>query len=201
MSSAGDGKVGGRGFAGCYRSDAGRLYVFRAGGVFELVDGRWDWHPRDSHRWNAAHQAAFRNSRMDACELPDDAPEIPEPPLRKNTEEPSRSRFPVPRAVADWVRARGGRGIAVILLEEDEYESLLGDGKFHYAVGCFPSEQACDDYLERHGKRQYSYHRRQLELVEQHGEVEALRVVEGHWADRISVPEMLRDLEKRLGRR
>ena len=119
-------------------------------GVLQFREAQgWLLHAAGSLAWDALHQAAYRASRGDRLK-PEDVrargiplPAIPEsdnlPPL-KDWSENFRSSLPlqdVPRPIRWRVEAAAGPKPAFLVLEEDLYESALGDGRFLYPVAAF----------------------------------------------------------------
>lgn len=109
-------------------------------------DPKWECINLNHTRWDAIHQRIYRNyraSRLQRNQLPPGLPPPPEsiPPEAINPPPPSPpkpilcSDYPV---IADYLAKCDGASLAIyVVLEEDTYESLQGDGEFHYAEAVF----------------------------------------------------------------
>jgi len=116
------------------------------GGVLQFSEsGGWRLHTAGSVVWDAFHQAAFRNFRAEHVSADDVRargillPTVPEMPPEKPWSSNFRSSLPlkdVPRALRLKLEAAGQITVHLVL-EEDLYESALGDGRFLYPAAVF----------------------------------------------------------------
>ena len=113
-------------------------------GVYKLCSSKdWEFRPPGSREWDAFHQAAYRNARAVPLTW-DEMKErgIPLPPAAGERpceigEDGDEDGLPL-RSLSWSIRRKlrassKGQWISLfLLLEEDEYETLMGDGKFRY---------------------------------------------------------------------
>lgn len=117
---------------------------------------KWEFLPTNGSHWDAVHQRIYRNFRADRIEKDQLPPSLPPPPSEIPPEvinplpppppEPiSTEAFPI---VAEYLHGCAGRGTAAIhlVLYEDTYESLNGDGEFHYPEIVFLDLEAARNY-------------------------------------------------------
>jgi len=159
------------------RNDNGILFAWRGpwGGIFRLSgsgdDVRWELLMPQSPHWNAVHQAIFYTGRLEPVrpeELPKGIPEVPEEPAGPF---PSRidyyladrqlliSEYP---KTATLVRNSKNLELEVhVVLREDGYETLLGDGEFHYLNRVFLRKSAAVDFVRQQHEDQMRAQARQ----------------------------------------
>jgi hypothetical protein len=149
----------------------------------ESVIHSWEVMETNSPEWNWLHQHLFRNYRADPIP-PEDVVALP--PLPTTVEVgPARSSesfvipdAPIPvhrfyqlaRVVKDW----GGDGLQIsVLLREDRYESLHGDGRFHDFVDvCLSAEEVKIRTAEIENDDNACAHVRQMHIVVRDGFVQ-----------------------------
>lgn len=120
---------------------------FACNGLFEWQDskGQWVQINRNGDRWNFLHQMIFyaqRVHRIPENEVGQAFPQLPEPPpgpeplsemeVRRRATEFPVNRFP---KVAAWLESQEvSEKYVFVILQEDEYETLLGDGCFRRPI-------------------------------------------------------------------
>jgi hypothetical protein len=144
-------------FCGFYGFDG----AFR---IFPRQDPKWEFCPPGTRAWDNYHQAAFLRGRYERRDPADcaDLPPLPEswpPPADIVVHDP-----PEPYAFEGrpgsrlWnlvERRRGGLEVFVVL-EEDPYETAVGDGIFYYFQDAFfgePSARTRGEELNARGMR------------------------------------------------
>ena len=109
-------------------------------GIFRLwfeSSTSWEFCPPQSKSWDWYHQRIFRMRELEEIDaLPPKLPPLPKsfpPPKECHVvdEEAETKSADVSGALNDRVRAAGGSLTVYVLLTEDRYESLHGDGVFH----------------------------------------------------------------------
>lgn len=125
------------------------------GGIFRLERSEkgavWVHLDSQSDAWDSVHQAIYQASRADRLE--DRTTIAALPPVPPTPTEPSPAErlrratvFPVaelPR-VAARVTASGGALLVHVVLAEDTYETLYGDGCFRYLEGACTTAREAD---------------------------------------------------------
>ncbi len=111
------------------------------------VEPKWEFLHPDGARWDAVHQRVYRNFRADRIsrdQLPPNLPPPPESiapelllPLSPPPEVFLRADYP---RLEKRLQERDGAIPLFLVLMEDLYESLHGDGKFHYPEALFFNE-------------------------------------------------------------
>lgn len=143
------------------------------GGVLiHRPDSGWEFYPVGSTAWDLNHQAVFRNFRGDSLTLSDlEKRGIPPPPPVEQFANRGIMEWgenfiwevsfsEVPNRCLEKLRAwPGGTGTFHIVLEEDEYETGLGDGEFLGLKAAFWDRPSAEKYL-RGKEREGAIHRR-----------------------------------------
>lgn len=177
-----------------YELFSGDFAAMTPGGVFLWSPEApvWRWHPYDSDRWDAVHQAIYRNHRAEVLDGPPaGAPPLPEPGPRTVPHRDDPGAWATDPRLIRWV---GEARSAWLVLHEDLGESSFGDGVFRYVVGCFPTEQQA---LEAPVSAGCGRHLRRIALRVSDGRLQAAgeRL---HFADRYAMPDVLADLARRI---
>jgi len=147
-----------------------RMYIFAANGRAESP--QWELLSDEDGRWDSAHQRIYRNSRADKI-LRDDLPaHFPPPP----NSIPPEALIPVVNrppetfpsddyaALTRHIESLKEKTLRVYLvLFEDKYESLVGDGEFHYPQDAFVDRVSAKRFM-RKGSQAYKYHLRELSI-------------------------------------
>jgi hypothetical protein len=143
----------------------------------ELDDGEWRFIAPYSASWDFQHQKIFRQHRASEFEplaqdfsLPD-LPEFPDPPpegWKEYFREKAHARVSTYPQLFSSLSNNTQRRVTVnVLLYEDRYESMFGDGKFHDFAGAFIDREA---FLDRKEERETqagesnTYHARDFTL-------------------------------------
>lgn len=147
----------------CYwrcRGD-GDIYATRGpsavNGLFEWQDSeqRWIHINRAGHRWGFLHQMIFfanRCHRVSEDEIGQAFPALPElppepEPLSEMEVKRLASEFPANEfpKVAAWLESEEQPEVSLfVVLQEDEYETLLGDGCFRYPIALACTEETAE---------------------------------------------------------
>lgn len=139
---------------GRYYTCINRHYIFQ----IRVSDPapKWECINLDYGRWDAIHQKIYRNFKASDIQKSDLPATLPPPPDSVPPEvinpppppppEPLRAEdFPV---AAEYLHSCVGRGTAALhlVLYEDRYESLNGDGEFHYPEAVFFDLESAKNY-------------------------------------------------------
>lgn len=128
---------------------------------------KWEFLATNGAHWDAVHQRVYRNFRADRIERENLPPSLPPPP----TEVPAEIINPPPPppekpictedfpVVTEYLHTCLGHGTAAIhlVLYEDTYESLHGDGEYHYPEIVFFNLEGAKTY-EGDKSGWYKYH-------------------------------------------
>lgn len=135
----------------CGPSGSGGVYRYRLGRKAR-GRGSWEFCPPGTKAWDRHHQQVFFHGRAEPCSLDDlgrKVPPLPEafpPPKRLHVADPPapKSRNVLPgTAVFEAVRSAPGTRLPVhVVLSEDRYESILGDGTFRDFEAAFLDAEA-----------------------------------------------------------
>ncbi len=180
--------------------------------IFRLADpsmrnATWAFLVPRSPVWDAVHQRIYRNPRVEELNseglqprLPS-LPEIPQGPFPEwreyfLPERPIRaSRFP---SVAKFLNRREGKAVIVfVALHEDAYETMLGDGEFHYLKGVFLTEEEARVDIDRNRGEWDRFHVRTMSIQLDRG-VFVFPDFRPELYDRYWPEEVLEALEARL---
>jgi len=147
-----------------YETDDGNVVAFMGivgdQGLLAWNGSEWSHHPAGSLRWDSTHQAVYRNHRATPLSIADLRKRlVPPPPLNqyRGKVEPIawpenfKSSLPLVDVAAPLLaklRSLPGTRVTIhLILEEDEYESKLGDGRFLYACAAFFDEAPARAWL------------------------------------------------------
>ena len=182
--------------------------------LFRLRDpaasgAQWEFLVPNSPAWDAIHQRIYRNPRVDEVspgEFPAPLPPLPEIPRGpfpdwKTYYLPAQpihaSRFP---SVARFLEARDPKTAPVfIVLREDTYETMLGDGEFHYFQDVFLTEEHAQRHLEQARSEWERPHLRMMTIRLDSGEF-TFPDFNPQLFDRYRMEDVLAALEARLQR-
>jgi len=147
-----------------------RHYIFAANRndkspQWMLINSNYDY-------WDAIHQRIYRNYRSDKIrkeDLPTHFPPPPEtiPPEAINPPPPPppplnpipADRYPV---LTEHISELNGKSkLVYLVLEEDLYESMHGDGEFHYPSKIFFDSESATLFVSRDHHEYTKYHSRQ----------------------------------------
>ena len=145
-----------------------RRYIFAANG--NVKSPQWEILGNEDGRWDSAHQRIYRNCRADKI-LRDDLPaHFPVPP----DSIPPEALMPVVNqaqkisdaddysALIRYIEGLEEKALSVYLvLYEDKYESVAGDGEFHYPQEIFFDRVSAELFM-RNGNQAYKYHLRKI---------------------------------------
>jgi hypothetical protein len=186
-----------------YELDSGAIVaVVLSGGpsglfILPVNATSWGWYPVDTDGWDAAHQRIFRQHRADRLgKAPAHVPPLPmSVPALLPIDRDDLGAMGANASLMKWVAAAPSLNrTAFVVLEEDSYESAVGDGVFRDFIGCFPTEDAalhCDiePGMQRHVRR--------IELSLDEGRITA-RAERQDFADRYDFDSALADLARRF---
>ncbi|MHC4709906.1 MAG: hypothetical protein ACYTA3_05675 [Planctomycetota bacterium] len=117
---------------------------------------RWEFCPPESKTWDAYHQKVFRQHHAEACDddLRAQLPPLPDgfpPPAALHVAEKAVPASVKPgRRVLQAVRAAPADRLAVfVVLSEDRYESIFGDGVFRYFEAAFADADAARAFVAK----------------------------------------------------
>ena len=130
-----------------------QYYQTDGGVIFAYVDGKrelfrlrktpvivWEHIASESFEWDQVHQAIFRNHRFDLVQDEDLLQDIPPLPEVVHVQVKPQETFAAndfPYIAAKVKNTRGGRLPLIILLDEDWYESRMGDWESHSLRGVY----------------------------------------------------------------
>ena len=167
----------------------------------------WEFLVPGSPIWDAVHQRIYRNPRVEEVS-PDEfqprlpfLPEIPRGPFPEwrdyfLSEHPiNASKYP---AVTKFLRTQEGETVmVVVVLHEDSYETMLGDGEFHYFGDVFLNREEAQDYMDQNRGEWDRFHVRTMSIQLDHG-VFVFPDFRPERYDRYQAEEVLKALETRL---
>lgn len=156
--------------------DSGTILATKGGGIFVWFpgEGRWIRLNARTARWDFFHQKiywAHRASPVEDDRIGREFPALPDPPpeqepLTELEEKQLLSSFPAqefPR-VAAWLKAQPGNEVVLfVVLEEDDYERLHGDGCFRHLLRIVATRQEADRLVAA-TPEMYSRHTREARL-------------------------------------
>lgn len=140
--------------------DSDTILATKDAGIFiwRPAEERWIQLNAKTERWSFYHQKiywAHRASPIEDDRIGRDFPELPDPPpeqepLTELEEKQLLRHFPAedfPR-VAAWLEVQpGDEAELFVVLEEDEYERLHGDGRFRDLLRVVPTREEADRLL------------------------------------------------------
>ena len=182
-------------------------------GIFWLrhPNGSWEFLSPNSFEWDAVHQQIYRNHRVevvDIAELAFSLPELPAPPERAEQPFPWKEQLLPKRPtkastyplIKKMLEAKKDRTVTVfVVLDEDAYESIFGDGEFHYLKKLFLAKKDADQYIRRKQSEWKRFHLRTI-TIKLDGEVLSFESFEARLYDHHKAVDVLRSLERRLGK-
>lgn len=170
-------------------------------------DASWEFLVPNSPIWDAVHQRIYRNPRVEEV-----SPDEFEPRLPSLTEIP-RGPFPEWReyflpehpinasqysSVSKFLKGEEDETATVfVVLHEDRYETMLGDGEFHYLGGVFLTREEAQDYMGQNRGEWSRLHLRTMSVKLDH-DVFAFPDFRPERYDRCRAEEVLQALEARL---
>jgi hypothetical protein len=207
----------------------GAYGVYRCWLNDDLGKIRWEFCAPESKTWDAYHQKVFRQHRAEACgddlcaRLPPLPDGFPPPSALHVAEKAVRASVKPGRRVLQAVRAApDGRLAVFVVLYEDRYESIFGDGVFRYFEAAFADADAARAFVAKSSARAAKeaeaggwkvelgtvYHMRHVHLT--HSDNEVTLDTEGAEKepdeeakvspyDRFNAEQVCKDLAKRLG--
>jgi hypothetical protein len=170
-------------------------------------EASWEFLVPDSPIWDATHQKIYRNPRVEEVN-PDEfrprlppLPEIPQGPFPQWREyflpelPIDASQYP---AVTKFLRVQEDEmAIIFVVLHEDSYETMLGDGEFHYLGDVFLNREEAQDYMDQDRGEWSRFHLRTMSVKLDHG-VFIFPDFRPERYDRYQAEEVLKALETRL---
>jgi len=143
--------------SGCYYVCMNEHYIFRANG--SDPQPQWEFVNFDYEAWDFIHQKIYRNFRCKKINkeaLPVNLPSPPDtipPEEKKLPPEPVRAdEFPALAAYLSKLEAKLQN--VDLILHEDLYESIFGDGKFCYSERLFFDSEGATHFKNEHDDRE-----------------------------------------------
>lgn len=148
-------------------------------GIFCLypseVEQTWQFLAPQSPHWDAAHQAIYRNFRADKIRDAAIIAALPSLPQLPPGPHPTRASYELPASpilladfpkVAQLLQSHGGKIPVYVILSEDTYETMMGDGRFHDLHRAFENEQDAQNYMDEVTREisAYKYYLREMEV-------------------------------------
>jgi len=141
-------------------------------------DASWEFLVPNSPIWDAVHQCIYRNPRVEEVS-PDEfqprlpcLPEIPRGPFPEwreyfLPEQPiNASQYP---SVTKFLKGEEDESVVVfVVLHEDSYETMLGDGEFHYFGDVFLNREEAQDYTDQNRGEWSRFHLRTMSVKLDH---------------------------------
>jgi hypothetical protein len=168
----------------------------------------WEVMETNSPEWNWLHQHIFRNYRADPIP-PEDVAALPPLPtsvevlavtsseafVTPDSSIPAAQFYKLSRVVEGW----GGDGLQItVVLQEDRYESLHGDGRFHdFSDVCLSEEEVMSRTATIEKDGFCRAHLRRMRVVVRDGVVQ-IPDFKHEMFDTESVFQILVTLERRL---
>ncbi len=195
-------------------SDTGKFFVcFDRYYIFEINPNDdkpiWKLLETDGEHWDAVHQRIYRNFRVDRIskeDLPRALPPVPDavPEIQKMVKTKSEQSTPVvfdtnrfPLVAYQLRRTDNPIAHGFIVLYEDTYESLLGDGEFHYPQAFFFTQADAKTYIAEQTGKSMKYHLRYV-TIELKGNGLCCPEIQRKMFDHVSAEEVLRLAEVQL---
>ena len=136
-------------------------------------DRSWEFLVPDSPAWDSTHQSIYRNPRVEAVK-PEDVvslpplPDIPRGPF-PSWKEHFLPKHPVrastfPRVAALFEAGTREAVTVFVVLFEDTYETVLGDGEFHYLRKVFLTREDAQRYVDQTATESERLHLRSMTL-------------------------------------
>jgi hypothetical protein len=177
-------------------------------GIFRLGrdDAKWEFVQPGSPHWDDIHQTLYWSRKVDNLTAVQIAALPPLPPIPEYKRLSWRDYFlPAhPLNVSDYpnlagmLKAQVNPAVTVsVLLHEDRYETMLGDGEFHYLHSVFLEEPEAITYSLEHKEEWSEYHLRKITFSLQENHIEFSDFNPERF-DHFSVEEVLAMLEKAL---
>ncbi len=170
-------------------------------------DRQWEFLIPNSPNWAWVHQRIYRNPRVEEIRpehFPAPLPPLPETPPGPFPESedyflPEKplqaSAYPL---VRKFLNGQQGKSAKVfIVLEEDRYETMLGDGEFHDFDRVFLAKEEAERYMDRNRDEWKSFHLREM-TMKLDDEVLAFPDFAHKLFDKHSVKEVVEALESFL---
>jgi hypothetical protein len=181
-------------------------------GMFRLrnpqaKDKQWEFLVPNSPNWNWVHQRIYRNPRVE--EATPDAFPVPLPPLPETPPGPfpERKDYFLPEQpiqasayplVTRFLTTQKENTAAVfVVLSEDRYETLLGDGEFHHFKHVFLTQEEAQRFMDQNRSEGESFHLRAMTIKLDY-EVLAFPDFEQKLFDEHKVEEVVKALESLL---
>ncbi len=196
--------------------DSDTIYACRgswgANGMFRLRDPQakekqWEFLIPNSPAWDWIHQRIYRNPRVEEIKpekFPAPLPPLPETPPGPFPEAkdyflPEKpiqaSAYPL---LGGFLKGQKDKAAKVfVVLSGDRYETLLGDGEFHYFDRVFLAKQDAERHIDQNRGEWESFHLREM-TVKLDDEVFAFPDFTQELFDRHKVEEVVKALESFL---
>ena len=196
--------------------DTDAIYACRgpwgANGMFRLRDPqakeeKWEFLIPNSPAWDRIHQRIYRNPRVEEIkpeEFPTPLPPLPETPPGPFPE--AKDYFLPEKAIqasvypllSGFLKGQKDKAAKVfVVLHEDRYETLLGDGEFHDFDRVFFTKEDAERYMDQNRGEWKSFHLREMTIKLDH-DILAFPDFAHKLFDRHKVEEVVKALESLL---
>ena len=180
--------------------------------IFRLSDPRaqtpkWEFLVPDSPIWDSIHQRIYRNSKVEEIvpeQYSDPLPILPAVPSGPfpQWKEYFLADNPVPVSqypgICIYLKSQAQPMVRIFfILYEDRYESMLGDGEFHYFKEVFLTPEEACNYQKQNESEWEKLHLREMEIQLQEDRLE-FPDFNPQLFDRCRIEEVLTALETRL---
>lgn len=168
----------------------------------------WQYEPVGTTFYDAIHQNIYRNHHdfepLDFESLKHTLPEIPVTYEFKQVK--WADNFPevvfdmqiYPSLFDQLIKSTHGKFEFWIVLYEDRYESIFGDGVYYYYHKVFTNEASAEAYCREHTKDFVAYHLKKNEICIVEDKVDVKAAMPLNRPDNYDLNEVFRDLETML---
>jgi hypothetical protein len=202
----------------CQDIDTDAIYACRGSwgseGMFRLrnpqtIGQQWEFLIPNSPTWDWIHQRIYRNPRVEEIR-PEDFP-TPLPPLPETPPGPfpaakdyfmpkqpmAASSYPRLKKFLDRQERKEAK--VYVVLEEDRYETVFGDGEFHDFDRVFLTREEAERYMDQNRGEWKTFHLREMTVKLDH-EMLAFPEFTHELFDKHSIEKVVNALESLLGK-
>ena len=171
-------------------------------------DASWEFLVPNSPIWDAVIQRIYRNTRVEEVSPDEFHPQLPSLPEIPCGPFPEWKEYFLPEqpihasqypSVTKLLNGEEDEAVVVfVILHEDSYETMLGDGEFHYLGGVFLNREEAQDCMDQNRGEWSRLHLRTMSVKLDH-DVFIFPDFRPERYDRYKVKEVLEALEAHLG--